>query len=404
MSKAAINWKKFKTSKAQPPANPTSPGTPMLAASPVFGGTRTTSSTSSAADLKKATKLAKLALDFSRKRGKVGHADTTDSPFILRNHSGLTISLSSHGVAATVVRDGREAQFQMNPSPVSDIDSSQRSFRQNETRLKKYDGHFPTVDIELQLDSIGRESGIIDEACKDVFADPITNLPTEKVGETVRSVKLWKKDSHTLVSQHINVVWSVQLEENRRVLTVSSATVVKVFGCGSAIDIGVRLCRTEGESADKIISIGNTSRSNVFSLPLWVESTFCQTEVFVRPSTQSAAKETSDTSIYKWSTFPILSLKDECWNADATEEHYCWVTDTTTQTLGGVSCPLNASQVQSSYHPVWLQCTTSSKDLSEKNKLDRIKESLSNPSTVENASLTTTVTIWSAITIRNMLP
>mmetsp|Transcript_5233 Transcript_5233/g.11858 ORF Transcript_5233/g.11858 Transcript_5233/m.11858 type:complete len:2963 (-) Transcript_5233:1016-9904(-) len=404
LSKAAMNWRQWKSTKTQTsgengtPMSP--PATPKQATSPGFGNKRGNPSTSSAADLKKATKLAKLALDFSRKRGKTAHMDTSKrAPFIFRNRSGLRISFSARGFATSVIKNGRDAQFQLNTvNDVENIDGSKDTKRQ---RFRKYDGQFPTVDIELGFDNLGVISAMADEAGLDVFADPITDLPTDKVGCTVRSVRLWKKNLDSLVSQHINVVWTVELEENRRVLTLSSATDVKVFGCGRAFEVGVRFSNKEDEnSSDEITTIGTTAKNNTFHLPVWVESCFCQIDVFIRPSTEPMDTG-RETSIYSWSTFPVLCLKEDRWNADAIEVHYNWVTEMALTLLGGVSCPVNKSEEQNAYHPVWLACTYS-KDLV---KNDRSDNTLSQYEYLQkNESSTTTVTIWSAVTIRNMLP
>ena len=391
LSKAAMNWRQSPQSQASGANNtslgPLTPVTPQKAKeSPLFGIKQGISSPSSAADLRKATKLAKVALNFTRKRGNTAHPDISNpSPFIFRNRSGLSNRFSARGIAATAISDGHDAQFQMNPinNDTEIIDKSDSSQRQGDTRLRKYDGHFPTVDITLEFDIVGT-IGAEDMVGWDVSADPITGLPTDRVGRIIRSVRIWKKKKNLdtpPVSQWINIAWSVQLEENRRVLTLSSATNVIVFGCGPAVEVGVRLSSEENRSdSNEITVVGTTAKNNELYLPLWVEACFCQIDVFVRPSTLS--------TVYEWSTFPVLCLKEAQWNSDA-DVHYDWVAEALS--TGGVTCPLTHNMEDiSTYHPVWLQCTFSD-DLLEKDF------SLS-------AVSTTTVTIWSAMTIRNMLP
>jgi len=195
-------------------------------------------------------------------------------------------------------------------------------------------------------------------------------------------------------------VWAVQLEDNRRVLTLSCATSVKAFGCGPAMEVGIRCANEDDEKTlTEITSIGTTARQdNTLHLPLWVESCFCQLDVFVRPSSHFMSNG-RDNSVYKWSTFPVLCRKESRWNADAMEVHYNWVTEMAV-TLGGVSCPLNTKEEQETYHPVWLPCTY----LKESPKKNEVGHNIRSGVNLHNDALTTTLTICSAITIRNMLP
>ena len=281
--------------------------------------------------------------------------------------------------------------------------SENHSLQQSDRIFRKYDGQFPTVDIELDFGIVQTMRG-----SHDVFADPITGLPTGKVGNTMRTVNIWKNNGPkcTRVSQQINVIWSVKLEEGRRVMTLHSATNINIFGCGDAFEIGVHIASKKDErfSGEKeITTIGITKEC--FFLPLWVESCFCEIDVFVRPSIRTMASMENDKkqNIYSWSTFPVLCLKENHWNADAIEVNYSWVTNDMASTLGGVSCPLAlTSYEQHGHHPVWLQCTYSKGN----KKLD-----IPEPTTITNSqdtktndASTTSVTIWSAITIRNMLP
>ena len=401
LSKAVMNWRQCKPATMKtltevgPPLSPMSPTTDQ---SPIFGNKAGNNKTSSsAADLKKATKLAKLALNFEKRRGKIVHTDTEASPFVFKNRLGIGCSFSAQGMDTTVieVEDGHDAKFQMNAT-------SENSLQQSDRIFTRYDGQFPTVDIELDFRILQSMRG-----GRDVFADPITGLPTGKVGNTVRTVNIWKKNGPTCthVSQQINVIWAVTLEEGRRVMTLRSATHINVFGCGDAFEIGVHIASKEDArfSGEKeITTIGTTK--DCFFLPLWVESCFCEIDVFVRPSSKTMQNDKKQ-NVYSWSTFPVLCLKEDYWNADAIEVNYSWVTDEMASTLGGVSCPLlstNDDDEHNGHHPVWLQCTYSK----GKKRLD-----IPEPTTITNSqdtktndASTTSVTIWSAITIRNMLP
>ncbi|KAL7555190.1 hypothetical protein ACHAWF_018839 [Thalassiosira exigua] len=399
LGKAVMNWRQCKGPK--PPGPGTSGNTPspitsprQLPHSPVFGRSN---STSSAADLKKATSVAKLALDFSRKRrGKTTHTDANSSAFVFRNRTGLRISFTANGTTTTFINDGGDAQFQMSP-----VNQGQNSQAPEGTRLRKYDGEFPTVDVELGFDALETHCALTDEAGRGVSADRIENLPTGKAGRILRSVRVYKKKkTDILVTQLINVVWTVKLKENRRVLTLSSATMVKAFGCGPSVEVGVRFATDNAEKSpsEEIAPIGSTAQKNIYFLPLWIEACFRQIDVFIRPPTQLICDK-RERSTYKWSTFPVLCLKEKRWSADAREVTFDWITDLPA-TLGGVCCPLDTTEgdVQSSSRSsVWLNLTYSE----ESSSLDMPTAKASN---FANDILMTTVTVWSALTIRNMLP
>lgn len=349
--------------------------------SPIFGSKLGNPSTSSAADLKRATKLARAMLNFSRKRGKVAHTDKS-SPFIFRNRSGLKISFSARGIASTVVGDGSDEQFKMDNA--EGLDGS-------ENRSRRYEGQFPTVNIKLDFASLREYCAVAFETCRGVSADTIVDLPTDKMGQTVRSVRVWKEtptSEPSIISQRINVVWTVKLEDNRRVLTLSSAANVTLFGCAPAVEVGVRI---SSHSSEEVERIGSTTENGVYHVPLWVQCSFCQVDVFIRPPAKSTTNG-RDLAVYKWSTFPVFSRAEDQWNADATEVHYIWTAEMA-KTLCGIRCDV-ASDEKSIYYPVWMQCAYSEEVLGEMN----------HNGSGTNAISTTTVAISSAMTIRNMLP
>jgi len=375
LSTAAKSWRKRKNSDI----TIGSPATPQRTTpSPhFFPSTKETPTTASAAELRKATKLAKLALNFSRKRGQSAYKEEL-APFVFRNRLGMQVNFSASGISTTIVDDGEDAQFHMHPV-------SSRIHGQKDRRMGRYDGHFPTVDIEPYFGGLDTACSTANECWKDVHANPVTDLPTGKVGTTLRSVRIWKKKGDSILSQQILVYWEVKLEENRRVLILSSATNIKVFGSMSAIEVGVRFSNDDNGVSGEIATVGTTSQEGIF-LPLWVESCFRSVEVFIRPLVMDAGA-----CIYTWSTFPIL-----CLNSDGFEVGCNWIAESVLSS-GGVSCPLNRLEDQHIYNPVWLQCSYS---------YDSLNGSGSSPSSVQQHDnhVLTSVTIWSAITIRNMLP
>lgn len=339
-------------------------------------------------ELKKATKLAKLALELSRKRGKVVQSNLTEkSSFVLRNQTGLCISFSGNGVATTSVGDGSETQFEMTPYH-QEVDQSQ-----SESRFTRYDGRFPALDIQLGFDGIS-ESHIIGRR---VYAEKIEGLPTDKVGRTMQRVFFWEEGG-VAVSTHIDLVWTVELEENRRILTLSSSTGINVYGCGPNIEVGVRLSKN-GDFTN-IHPVGCT-QNGCMILPVWAEACFCSVAVFIRPVVASGA------SVHEWSSSPVLELlKNEtsvdqdqevsfASNTGAIEVHYKWLTKM--DSLGGVGCALGNNQYQSLYRPIWLQCTYTEERI--ENALDVVLDGFD-----RIGSCIKTVTVWPSISIRNMLP
>jgi len=397
LSKSAMNWREWKKAKAQITSeemgSPMSPAPTHVSPSPVFQR-GSSASTSSAADLKRATKLAKNLLNFSRRRGKT-HTDTDSkaSPFVFRNRLGVQVSFSSHGVDTTAVEDGQDYQFQMRLS--NNID------KQTDGMIRRYDGQFPKIDVELEF--VNSPRGSID--IPDVAADPIISLPTGKVGNSVRSINVWKKrEIITQVSQKITVIWSVTLEEGRRVLTLHSAACINVFGCGPAFEIGACLSNDQDECiSDKreMIPIGTTSRDEVFYLPLWIETCFCRVDVFVRPFTRDGSTENEgQRSVYRWSAFPVICLKEIGWNADATEVNYSWVTKKSVSSLEGVSCPLKTTITnESGYHPLWLKCSSSKESLKyerlDDNKAQIALSDVDSDGQLNCKAFKTSVTLWS---------
>lgn len=382
LGRALRNWRQFKSAKheAQEDLNPKNQ--PSLPKS------------TDGKELKKATKLAKLALDFSRKRGKAVHADTEKSPFVLRNQTGVCISFSGSGVTKTSVGDGSEAQFEMTHFH-HEVD--QQANNMNESRLARYDGHFPTLDIVLGFEGVAAS-----HIGTNIFAEPIGNLQTDKVGRNMQRVFVWQERGDSVVSSHVDLVWTVELEENRRILTLSSATGVNVYGCGPDIEVGTRLSKSDG-STNPIISVGHT-KDGSFCLPVWVESCFCNVAVFIRP-VANCGTDANRESFHQWSSSPVLELFETetfddqevsfASNTGAIEVHYKWVTKTTS--LGGVHCALGGIIDERLHQPVWMQCTYTEECL-QNHASDAV---LDNFGVGSNAK---TVTVWPSISIRNMLP
>ena len=305
----------------------------------------------------------------------------------------MCISFSGRGAAKTSVGDGSDAQFEMTPFHKG-VDKETGDT--NGSRFARYDGHFPTLDIVLKF-----EGNAASQMGKNIFAEPIGNLQTDKVGRSMHRVFIWQEDGDCVVSTHIHLAWTVELEENRRVLTLSSATFVNVHGCGPAIEVGARLSKSDG-STNSIISVGYT-RHGSFCLPVWVESCFCNVAVFIRPVVNVGEGSTNGKSIHEWSSSPVLELLETetsddqevsfASNTGAIDVHYKWVTKI--DSLGGVHCGLRDTTSEGPHQQVWMHCTYTEENAT----LDAVLDNCQGGS-----SCVKVVTVWPSISIRNMLP
>ncbi|KAL7473779.1 hypothetical protein ACHAXS_014457 [Conticribra weissflogii] len=352
---------------------------------------------SSSAELKRATNLAKVALDLSRKRGKIDRAEK--SPFILKNRAGLRVNFSSEGMATAAVDDGCDAQFEMVPmsSPDSSMDKTIEAYGNRTSRFRNYEGKFPTVELKLDFNFESTLCNTNDHITSDI----ITDLPTGKVGKTVRSVRIWNRTGAELFFTRTNIVWTVELEENRRILTLSSATSIDFFGCGPIIEVGIKFPRNDEQLCNEIQPIGVTV-NNKFHMPIWVESCLCPASIYVRPIARRQ-KGSTPHSIYEWCNLPILELAEVGRNLVNTEfsrrviEVQCrWMTEV--NILGGVYCPLSRDN-ENFLRPIWMTCSFS-QEMAENDRNYNEDDSIRMRENTSSISLS----IWSTMTVRNMLP
>lgn len=301
---------------------------------------------------KKANKIAKFALDFTRKRGKVSHAsDSADAQFILRNRTGVRLKYSTQQISSVIVEDGDEAQLQT----ASLLDSESGSKSKARIRIR----HFPTIDVELDFKS--QNQGLEMDAI--TSSETIAQLPTDRVGSTWHLVRIRKKDSFQVVS----LQWTVELlENNRRYLTLNSSTKISLPGCGTGVDVGVSNSSGSGE-IHAIGSIDGHSTKELF-LPIWVDACLSEACVYIRPISRPVPR-------HNWSTYPILTMEGS-WKSDGMENYRHWKSPDL-KLLQGVSCTSEEGDCPS----LWMPCTFSDDTLGS-----------------------TTVSIWSAVTLRNLLP
>jgi len=219
------------------------------------------------------------ALNFAQRRGASAQKKGDSAkPFVLRNRTGMRIAFVQqdkaksgsnrrslrrlqrettgtgsgqsesiidnfdfHGIGTEkfdasmvrIVEDMDEARFSMDVV-VEEVDNDQSPSTRNAQEAVKrvrreYDGRFPRLAISL------------DGSPYDVSLDLVNDLPVVKVGKSLRRLRVRQKGK-TLEGtvQYILVLWNVELENNRRVLTVSSAVSIASVGCGVPIEVGIK--------------------------------------------------------------------------------------------------------------------------------------------------------------------
>lgn len=275
-----------------------------------------------------AQKAAQAALVFAQKRGAGTHEKGEPAkPFVFRNRTGISIAFarqcpnfggskpssfgkSSAAIASsrrlsvvgeylgledydsasvTVLADGQEAKFTMDAdfdgTDKDDVgaDSSTSLNSKTATKVRSYEGRFPRLTVAVQA-----MSGITIEA--------LTDLPVFKVGTSVRPLRVKKECPETLstVDFAVPVLWEVEIEDNRRILTLASAVQIECLALGTSIEIGVMVQSTEGavekralssfDATTAVKSIGSARPGVPFYLPIWLSLRLNVVNVYLRPN------------------------------------------------------------------------------------------------------------------------
>ena len=137
-----------------------------------------------------------------------------------------------HSSSIRQVEDTNEARFSMDVMADEDFNSnaSMKSLGASKRVKREYDGRFPHLTVSF-------------ESVDGTIIDPVQDLPVVKVGKTLRRLRIRQANSdakETSAAQYVVVLWSVDLENNRRVLTISSAVSIGLAGCGVSIEVGVK--------------------------------------------------------------------------------------------------------------------------------------------------------------------
>ncbi len=260
-----------------------------------------------------AQKAAKAALVFAQKRG-AGTRQKTElaKPFVFRNRTGMSLSFMqqernygpsnelqdrpvnpSRDITPTFLADGDDARFHME---VTSQDQQQRDEVQNLKRVRAYDGQYPSLCVKL-------------EALPGIVIQPLSNLPVFVVGNTISRLEVRKVVDETILDGNdidrvygeefsVPVVWTVEIEDNRRVLTLSSAVRVISSGINLSVDVGVEIVANASCAGRVIRHVGTAHSGTPFYLPLGL-ALACETvEVFVKPSEAE----------YDWSKESVLTF------------------------------------------------------------------------------------------------
>lgn len=388
-------------------------------------------------------KAAQAALVYAQKRGADNSKKgATAKPFIFRNRTGVSIAfvrqdrgtssldISNDGLrkavlgrnlsvvgeyigledydpaAITELPDQEDAKFDMDV--LSDqfsgpeVDSS-KGTKQVGNKVRNYEGRFPSLTVAIQ-------------AVSGVSIDPIDDLQVFKVGSTVRHLCVRKEaggsfGSVDATNYSIPVVWKVELEDNRRILTLSSAVRVVSSGFDTPIEVGVQIgmnIETTGSSGHnklRMRPIGVARPGSPFYLPLWLALKLEAVSVYVRPSVEGDA-------LYSWGKSsvlefgPVLSLNDKFSDSNVDSSDIGkWAWKETFKDLDFIRCDPLTEEL----FAVWLSCFDSSlrspiSGVSSRRRQDKGKHALSPFEVAEESNEVISVTLDSGLTVRNMLP
>eukprot|EP00536_Pseudo-nitzschia_multiseries_P004057 jgi/Psemu1/323294/estExt_fgenesh1_pg.C_650034 len=385
-----------------------------------------------------AKKAAQGALNFAQKRGaETSKKSDSSKPFIFRNRTGISIAFvqQGHGLRSrgnfwkgmrqqsenstigeyagleeyqqefiTELADQEDAKFSMDlidETFENDV-GERRNARHFNNKIRSYEGRYPDLTVSIQ-------------AVAGVQVEPITNLQVFKVGSTIRILTV-KKDSDSYTGldstkNSIQVVWNVEIEENRRILTLSTAVRVVSSGLCMPIEIGFQRDAIENfrpqSPASSIISIGIARSNCPFYMPLWLALKLEPVSIYVRPVPTSTVE-------YFWSESSVLNFglfaddrltksgRGSGMNSAITGK---WTWEETFSDLSCISCDSRVDGITSVWFSVF---GTSSANRQEKlvdaQRREKLEDEVARHRNQFEAHEVLSVTLDSGLTIRNMLP
>lgn len=385
-------------------------------------------------DVKHAAKqrAAQAALVFAEKRGASNNKKVeTAKPFVLRNRTGVSIAfvqensvsrinsssnvprtdgkhLSSVGEYAGIsdydpssvneLGDQEDARFSMeilSDNQVGMENHASGSTHPAGNKVRNYEGFFPSLTIAIQ-------------ALSGVSIEPLVGLQVYKVGSFLRHLRV-RKDfdqkghgKQNDIEYFIPVIWNVEIEDNRRVLTLSTAVRIVTTAFATQIEVGVQKISfrdCDESTLDTVSHLGIVRPEFPFYLPLWLALKLEAVSILVRPYED-------DSSRYRWGRSsilrfaPCLSIKGDLSHADTTGIG-TWVWEESFEELDYVRC----DATENGALPIWLAVfsgSTSSRASRFPGSMNA--KSVSSINIDENHHDLISVTLDSNVTLRNMLP
>jgi hypothetical protein len=278
-------------------------------------------------------KAAQAALNFAQKRGaETSKNRDTSKPFILRNRTGVSIAFVQQGrgmrdqgysrrrildgrdgsgtigeyrgleryeqKAITELADQEDAKFDMDliDSDFTNESSARHSSRYLSNKVRSYEGRYPNLTIAAQ-------------AISGVILEPLTDLQVFKVGSTRCNLQVKKETVGTEASIHsVCLIWNVEIEDNRRILTLSSAVRLVSSVLDIPIEVGVREIRANSSDDNRnflvlsnATSIGLATSNEPFYLPLWLALRLDPVEISVKPTSNIVGE-------FDWSEQTVVSF------------------------------------------------------------------------------------------------
>jgi hypothetical protein len=388
-----------------------------------------------------AKKAAQGALIFAQKRGaETSKKSDSAKPFIFRNRTGISIAFVQHGLGlrtsgyagwtsrkpggrssftATIGEyDGLEEYGQESITELADQEDAKfnmdlidehfgedlgqrRNNRQFANKIRSYEGRYPDLTVAIQ-------------AVAGILVEPITDLQVLKVGSTIRHLTV-KKDNGTYTGSDstrnsIQVVWNVEIEDNRRILTLSTAVRVVSAGLSMPIEIGYRYDGNDDDvdytSENSINAIGIARSDCPFYMPLWLALKLEPVSVYVRPASASTTEQYwSESSVLHFGLFVEERMIADGRRLNALiTGRWTWE-----ETFSGLRCICCRSRADEKY-PTWFSVFGSSSsyhhDLLLSNYSgDKLQDDvLHHRNEYETNNEVLSITLDSGLTIRNMLP
>lgn len=330
---------------------------------------------------RKAThEVALVAVEVAKKREGESNGGVA-KPFIFRNRTGVSLKfhLQDSTEVKRLVENNSELRFNID---LFDNCKAKSGRSINSSLVRSYGQVQQFLCVTLDP-TIG-------------FSDLLTDLPVMKVGQYFRTLRNERRS--------ILLSWTVDISDNRRVLTLSGSIWVNSLISGVSVEVGVKINTLNSDSEKnressleenhEVFRVGTARPGSPCFLPIWLFQ-YDAVSVHVRPINRFLEAHSAKESLYDWST---SSLLEYCYSSRSWKP---------TQKKGNkaktVMCPpINADFLPSflhysldAYAPFIKDNAAMSNDVSMKT----IPEE-----GIEASSMMIEVKIASTLTIRNLLP